>query len=859
MALTDSLDSLRAALAPRYTLERELGRGGMATVYLARDEKLGRPVAIKVLSSDLRTMLGPDRFLHEIEVTSRLNHPHILALHDSGGADGRPFYVMPYVEGESLRDRLEREKQLSVDETVRIASAVAAALDHAHHAGVLHRDVKPENILLAKDRAGGPPIPLVADFGIAHALDAVGGTRLTATGLALGTPAYMSPEQASASLRLDGRSDVYALGCVVYEMLAGAPPFTGPTAQAIRARHAVDPVPPLRTVRVTVPETIERAVEKALAKVPADRFDTAGELAAALTAVAQRGRPRRAAVLASAGVAALVAMAIGSRLLPERGTVGVRDGLPAESATSLGGTRAGKPVVAVLPFTSTGSDGRGQYFAQAMHQEMVARLGMLGGLSVIDRETMLAYRDSAIPLARIGNELKADFVLRGEATDNSAHAGLAVRLSDVHSGQDVWSQSYHREPSDAGLSVLRSEIVRGIAGALEVKISSVERGRISGRSAENAAAFDLVLRASQLDYGRDLAASAAAEELLKQAIALDSGFASAVAQLGEVYSVRSYTLGESRVWADSALRLARRAIELDSTLAWGYHTLGLSYLDQGRLRRAAEVYGRIIQYNPSDGQALKVLGWIELLRGRLAEAMPLFLDAQVVAPLDAYVLLDLNVIAQLFGDEEYSGRLRHAARALDPGIDPLVGLLLDEGRTGEAVTEAERFLASNPRSPSALRAAAKAAIAASNYPRAREHLDVLHRIGPDDWDGWGLTYRTAYADVLLRTGERQRAMKLLGETLRDAQGMVNAGDERPGVLREIAAIHMANGDSEQAYAWFIRALDAGWRLEMIHPSPLLYALGGEQRFQELRARMEFSIRGENERLVTQLGRATPER
>jgi serine/threonine-protein kinase len=857
MTVADSLESLSAALAPRYTIERELGRGGMARVYLAQDLTLHRRVALKVLAPDLAATLGRERFLREIEIAARLTHPNILALHDRGEADGRLFYAMPYVEGESLRQRLVREPQLPVQETIRIVRAVAAALDHAHGSGVVHRDIKPENILLAADPAGGPPTPLVADFGIARALDIAGGERLTQSGLALGTPAYMSPEQASAGPRLEPRSDVYSLGCVAYEMLAGTPPFSGPTAQSIMARHAADAVPPLRTVRATIPKPVAAAIERALAKVPADRFAGAGEFAAALTAVVPRRLPRAATRLGSVGVAIVLAVALGSRLFPGP-AAGVGDRPRAASDPQSTSPRTGKPVVGVLPFTPTRTDRRTAYLAQAMHQEMIARLGMIGGLSVIAPGTMLRYRDCTIPLARIAKELKTDFVLRGTATHESTRVGLTVRLTDLRSGRDVWDGDYHREPSEAGLSVLRSEVVRGIADALGVKISSVERGRVTGRGAENAAAFDLVSRADQLDYGRDPAASVAAEELLKQAIALDTGFAPAVALLGQVYSVRSYTLGESRAWADSAIRLAGRAIELDSTLSWGYHTLGLSYLDQGRLRQAAEVYGRINQVNPNDGQALKVLGWIALLRGNLAEALPMFLDAQVVAPLDPIVPLDLNVIAQLFGDEEYSKRLREGGRALNPGIDPLIGLLLDEGRVNEAVVESERFLAANPRSPSALRAAARAAIAASSYQRARDYLDALHRIGPDDWDGWGLTYRTSYADVLLRTGDRWRALRILDETLQDAMRMVEGGDERPGVLREIAAIHRARDEPEQAYAWFARAIEAGWRLEMIHPSPHLYALAGEQRFQRLQARMQALIREEKERAMTSLARAKAE-
>src|SRR6476469_9539496 len=250
--MADTAVQLRDALRDRYLLERELGRGGMATVYLAHDLKHERRVALKVLHPELAATIGPHRFLQEIRVTSRLQHPHILPVFDSGESSGQLWYAMPYVEGESLRQRLTREKQLSVDAALQITRDVAAALACAHQHGVIHRDIKPENILLEGEQA------VVADFGIARAIDAAGGERLTETGLALGTPAYMSPEQAAGQREVDGRSDIYSLACVLYEMLAGEPPFTGMTARAVLARHSVDPVPPLRTVRPGVPASVER-------------------------------------------------------------------------------------------------------------------------------------------------------------------------------------------------------------------------------------------------------------------------------------------------------------------------------------------------------------------------------------------------------------------------------------------------------------------------------------------------------------------------------------------------------------------------------------------------------------------------
>jgi len=276
--VADQLARFQLALADRYTIERELGRGVMATVYLAQDLKHHRPVAIKVLKREIACALGPERFLREIEIAARLNHPHILTLHDSGDADGFLYFVMPYVEGESLRQRLVREKQLSLEDALQITGEVASALSYAHSHDVVHRDIKPENILLS----GGEAV--VADFGIARALTAAGGDNLTTIGLAVGTPTYMSPEQAAGVAQLDGRSDIYSLGCVLYEMLAGRPPFLGATAQEVMARHTLDPVPPLHPARATVSGAVEQAIVKSLAKQPAERFAAAVQFADALGA-----------------------------------------------------------------------------------------------------------------------------------------------------------------------------------------------------------------------------------------------------------------------------------------------------------------------------------------------------------------------------------------------------------------------------------------------------------------------------------------------------------------------------------------------------------------------------------------------
>jgi len=424
--MADLIPSLNRAFAERYHVLQELGRGGMATVYLAQDLKLHRQVAVKVLRPELAASLGNDRFLREIEIAARLNHPHILQLHDSGEAGGHLYYAMPYVEGESLRQRLEREGQLPIVEVIAIVQAVASALTYAHQHQIIHRDIKPENILLARNASDGAVHPLVADFGIARALDVAGGERLTETGLALGTPAYMSPEQA-ASGRLDGRSDIYALGCVAYEMLAGAPPFTGPTAQAILARHAVDPVPSLHTVRGTVPPAVEVAIERALAKVPADRFDTADEFAQALSAQhapvspSRKTRTARRARAALGAAATVITVGIGAMLL--RGT----------SAPAVVSSAAS---IAVLPLLSVTSDTALTRLGKDLAVTISASLDGVGGVQTADRlrvaqEAAEGPATSPSEAAAIARRLGARSFLRGTLVQDGFNVRADVGLYDT--------------------------------------------------------------------------------------------------------------------------------------------------------------------------------------------------------------------------------------------------------------------------------------------------------------------------------------------------------------------------------------------------------------------------------------------
>src|SRR5205809_2852319 len=475
--MPDLLAVLRDALADRYAVERELGRGGMATVFLAEDLKHRRPVAIKVLHPELAAAVGAERFLREIEIAARLQHPHILPLYDSGAAGSLLYYVMPFVEGESLRDRLNREKQLGLEDAVRITTEVAGALAYAHSHGVVHRDIKPENILLS----GGTAV--VADFGIARALSVAGESQpLTQTGTVVGTPAYMSPEQATGSDQVDGRSDQYSLACVLYEMLVGEPPFTGATPQAVMARHSLDSVSRPSIVRSTIPDGLEHAILRALAKVPADRYPTTALFAEELqrpspvteplaritrsTSVARRwlGLPRKVALAGAAAVVIVGALAARS-LWP-----GARRSREAAVAGGLDPHR-----VAVLYFADLSQGKKLNYLANGLTEELIDRLAGLPTLDVISKNGAAQYRDVDVPRDSIARALKAGSLIEGSVEEVGDRLRVTVRLVEGGSGVDLEHQSFEWPKAD--VLRVRDSVAAHVAAFLRPRLGDEIRLR----------------------------------------------------------------------------------------------------------------------------------------------------------------------------------------------------------------------------------------------------------------------------------------------------------------------------------------------------------------------------------------------
>jgi serine/threonine-protein kinase len=658
------------ALRDRYRLERELGQGGMATVYLARDLKHDRLVALKVLRPDLAHTLGPGRFLREIEIAARLSHPNILPLYDSGTwalADGAPglYYALPFVEGESLRSRLTREGQLPVQDALRIAGDVAAALAYAHEQGVIHRDIKPENILLSgyppHREAVGDWRVLLADFGIAKAVDAAGAERLTETGLALGTPAYMSPEQGHADRHLDQRTDLYALGCVLYEMLAGQPPFTGVSAQAILARHALDPVPSLRSVRPTVPKSLERTVTQALAKVPADRFATAQEFGRALaghhsSTGLKRIRAGGRSLLALGGAALIGVAALGMLLWRSQLRALYSEGLEPQ-------------VLVVLPFRNLGPPAD-QYFADGLTEELTSRLTGLPGFRVIARTTADHYGPQPASLRQLGRELGAGYVLQGSvrwerspASGGPGRLRVTPQLVQVADESHRWAQVFEAELTE--VFEVQSRIAEEVTLALDLALGAPNREALTPKGTRKPDAYDFYLRGN--DYlGRSSTEGdlRAAVSLYHQAVALDPAFAEAQARLSRAHTQiywHHYDHSEERLrLAKAALEAARTAApDLPEThIALGYY----HYWAELDYESALREFETALRQQPSNADVLKAIGLVERRRGRWDQSVARFIEGLRLDPLSGFRAFDV-------GDNYFSMRMfPQAEQYLDRAI-----------------------------------------------------------------------------------------------------------------------------------------------------------------------------------------------
>ena len=602
--MPDVLEGLQGALTGRYRFEREVGRGGMATVFLAQDLKHRRPVAVKVLHPHLAANVGADRFLREIEIAAALNHPHILTLIDSGSADGLLYYVMPFVEGESLRGRLARAGRLPVGEAVELTRKVAGALAYAHSRGVVHRDVKPENVMMHEGEA------MVTDFGIAKALS--GSETLTQTGMSLGTPAYMSPEQASGEHEIDGRSDIYSLGCMLYEMLAGEPPFTGPTIQAIIVRRFTESVRPVRTLRPEVPEEVDRALLRALARDPGERFAVAGEFAQALATAVARITPAGAPTMVTAQHRAIRS-------------------------------------IAVLPFADMSPSKDQDYFCEGIAEEIINALTKIDALQVASRSSAFAFKGKNQDIRQVGEQLNVATVMEGSVRKAGNRIRITAQLIKITDGYHLWSERYDRDLED--VFAVQDEIAANIVKALRVVLTDDEKRAIERPRAGNVEAYEYYLRGRQFFHQFREKALQFARRMFSRAIELDPDYALAYAGIADCSSQLYKYWDASAANLEQAESASRRALVLAPDLAEAHAARGFALTLGGSHEQANREFETALQLNPKLYEAYLYYGNSRFAEGKSQEAAELYVQASEVRPEDYQAIALAGLSYAALGNE----------------------------------------------------------------------------------------------------------------------------------------------------------------------------------------------------------------
>lgn len=694
--MTTPLQDLQQALGERYVVVKEIGRGGMATVYLARDPEDDTPVAVKVLEPELAGSVGAQRFLREIRITAQLDHPGILTLYDSGESDGTLYYVMPYVEGESLGGRMKRDRQLSIDEAIKIVLEVSDALEYAHDLGFVHRDIKPENILLSGDRV------MLSDFGIARAVDQAVADKLTETGLAVGTPHYMSPEQWMGD-KVDGRSDIYALGCVLYEMLVGEPPFSGASAPVILARHAMEALPSMRVARANISPGVEAVVRKAMAKVPADRYATAGAFAAALRAApreataAEQSSGRATGTSAEPSpVAARISLARWAILAALSVLLGV-GGYFGWSAIAGGASGDGTRLV-VLPFRNVGA-AEDEYFTEGITEEITSRLSGVGSIGVIARTSAAQYRNSSKSVAEIGEELGVSYLLEGSVRWNRAGSsipGVRITVGLIKVSDLTQTKVYEGEFELAQVFAVQAGVAESVVRALNVALPGPEKARLAAVPTDNLTAYDFYLRGNSY-YNRSwerLDVDSAAL-MYQRATELDPGYALAWAQLGKTHTW-IHRLGYDET--PERLALARSAInkakEFGPNLAETHIAQGLyHYWGEWDYEKAIDALTAARQIQPSNAWVYLQLGNIRRRKGEWVQAAQDYERAGEFDPRFHIIWFNLGHLHQHIRQYDLAETYLNRAITLQPTfVDAyLLKAALQVSRSGDTATARQLF------------------------------------------------------------------------------------------------------------------------------------------------------------------------
>ncbi|MDB4869752.1 MAG: protein kinase [Gemmatimonadales bacterium] len=785
----DPIGPLRAALAGRYEIEREIGQGAFATVYLARDSRHDRKLALKVLNADPSSETGELRFIREIRMLARLQHPNILPLHDSGHVEAFLYYLMPYVSGETLRVKMSRERHLPIDAATRISTEAADALSYAHGQGIIHRDIKPENILLSGGHA------IVADFGIARAIDVAGVQQLTRTGMGgPGTPAYMSPEQLMGDRQLDGRSDIYSLGCVLYEMLTGKPPFAGKEGFV---KRFTEPAPRPSVIRKEVPGWLDDVVAKALARDADERFGRAEDLVRALTDHVLTGpRPIAASTTRGSTVSEKTTSgrtSSGRRKTDSRAAVepiAYRLAPTAENRVH----ESEQPSIAVLPFANMSENPENEYFSDGITEEILNALSRIPALKVAARTSTFALKGKSLNITEIGQLLNVKSVLEGSVRRMGNRVRISAQLINARDGYHIWSERYDREIED--VFAIQDEIARTIVNRLKVKLTAAQDQALGKRHTDNVEAYELYLRGRHCWYRWNI--KGMLEKAIghyQHALGKDPNYALAYHGLADAYSVPGlWGFQPPSAALPRALAAATRAVELAPDLAESRTSLGFVQLLSLDWEAAESSLLHAIDVNPRHALAHSFHAWLLSIVDRQREAAE-------------------------------AARLGQELDPLSPATNGIAALVSYHGRQyDQAISECQRALERDKSSFLALLAMTLSYAAKGLYKDAISHAERGLSLSPEV-----NLLRALLAVVYAMAGERQSAERVLAELLERSQ--------REYVGPTMVSWVYANMDQpDSAFEWLAKASSArdctlGFGIRV----PVYDRISGDPRFQELLA------------------------
>jgi len=842
-----------------YRIIQKLGEGGMGVVYKAHDTKLDRHVALKFLPRDLTSdSTEKERFYHEARAASALNHPNITTVYEIDEHEGQLFIAMEFVEGKTLKQLLEPEPP-SIKRVLDIAIQVSDGLAAAHEKGIVHRDIKSENVMVTpKGQAK------IMDFGLAKVK---GVTRLTREGTTLGTAAYMSPEQAQGE-EVDHRSDIFSFGVVLYELLTGKLPFRAEHHAGLMYSIVNEEPQPIARFNEKVGDELQRIVDKALAKDREERYQHVDDMLADLR------RQRKSLEYSRASSVRIPRLPV-QEPARERAQERVQEPAPErEPATAPKPRRntlriliptvlitaavvlivllnpfdfqinlrntaaADHKSVAVLPFTNISGNKEDDYFSDGITEDIIAQLSNIAELKVISRTSVMQYKNTSKNLRDIAKELNVATVLEGSVRRAGNQVRIVAQLIDATNDEHLWAQTYDKELTQ--IFAIQSDVAQQIASALKARLSPREKEQLGKKPTGNLDAYAYYLKGREYYYRYSRQDNNNAIELFKKALELDPNYALAYAGLGDAYGQQTEKFGFPPAWSDSSIAVSKKAISIDPTLAEGYKALGLAYGGKGWMKRSLEAYHKAVELNPNYHPAAANIGYLNASLGKFDEALRWQKRALALNPMLPYSYGGVGSVYLDLGDDARAVEWFNKALALQPDLvdaQALLGMVyMVEGKYQQCIEQARKILSSDPNNLGGLTAIGYAELMSGDYSRAEEYFAKARAIDPVYGNSVALGY------VYLKTGRQAEARKVFAQNLERDEKELAQGNEYSYIPFDLAEIYAIQGNKAEAYKWLQKSIDAGGRdYRWVAVDPLLENLRGDEKFKQMIADVKAKV------------------